>query len=540
MPIVRRSAQVLWLLAIVFVVAVVATRAAFLWIDHGQTLARGRDATADLALVVEEYTRRIFETAHLLSEDVEAAVRAEGGLGVGMDAAEAHRLLVGRMLQTASNDYLMLVDREGVPFALSDRFPAPDTPLGDRTWFRAHADQRAKTHIGAALISRITGEMLFTFSRRIDVDGRFEGVVQVAIRPLFLENAARASGLDHAVRLSIVGADDGRLVAQTGMAPERAGSQSALWAVIAAAGEPWGVMRVADPETGEDRILAYRRLRDWPVMATASVPVSAILAPWRRNAAVSSGVLAVLLLPLAWLMWIGVGLARQEEAVRTALVRSNDDLAAALSDRDMLLREIHHRVKNNLQVTSSLLSMQALRFQDPEVRAAFEQTQERLQSIALVHETLYRRDMSASVDLADYLGRLVDWLAEGHGAAERGIAVRTQVEPVPFGLERAVPLALCVTEAVANAFKHAFPDSPEAAPGAVAVVNELVVTARRGGDDLLVEVRDTGRGVGAGDGGGDGSLGMTLMRVLSGQLGGRFEIESDRGTVFRLTVPLAE
>jgi two-component sensor histidine kinase len=538
MPIVHRSAQVLWLLAAAFLVAVVATRAVFLWVDHRQTLDRGRDAAADLSLVVEEYARRVFETAHLLSEDVERAVRQSGGLGVGLDAAEAHRILVGRMLQTASNDYLMIVDRRGVPFALSDRFPAPETPLADRPWFRAHSEEGSKTHIGSALFSRITGEMLFTFSRRLDVDGRFDGVVQVAMRPAFLENAARASGLDEAIRLTIVGSSDGRIVAQTGLTPDRAGAQAVLWPLIAGAEAASGVQRVRDPQTGEDRILAYRRLRDWPVVATATVPVSAILAPWYRNAAISSGVLAVLLLPLAWLTWVGLRLARQEEAVRGELVRSNEDLAAALSDRDMLLREVHHRVKNNLQVTSSLLSMQALRFQDTEVRAAFEQTQERLQSIALVHETLYRRDMSASVDLSDYLGRLVDWLAEGHGARERGIAVRVDVEPVSLGLERAVPLALCVTEAVANAFKHAFPPGAEG-DGGVAVRNEVSVSAKRMEGDVLVEVRDTGRGVGADGGGSDASLGMTLMRVLSGQLGGRFEIESGRGTVFRLVAPIA-
>lgn len=540
MPLVRRIADVLWLIAAVFVAAVILTRTAFLWADHRQILDRGGEAVAGLALVVEEYARRVFETANLLAEDVARAVQEAGGPAGSLSPRGAHELLVDRVRKSPSNDYLMVVDSAGVPFALSDRYPAPPTSLGDRAWFRAHSEAGEEAHVGSALFSRITSEMLFTFSRRIEGPAaRFDGVVQVAMRPGFLDSAARASDLGGLVRLSILGAEDGRVVAETGLAPERTGAPSPLWPQIAAAAGEAGLLRVRDPETGADRLLAFRRLSEWPVVATASVPVGDVLAPWYRTAIASTLLLLVLLAPVVWLTWFGLRLARQEEAVQRELVNSNRELAAALADRDVLLREVHHRVKNNLQVTNSLLLMQSLRFEDQAVRDAFQETQERLQSIALVHETLYRRDMSANVDLSEYLERLVDGLARSHGARERGIAVRTDVEPVALGLDRAVPLALCLTEAITNAFKHGFPQGA-ARPGAA---QEVSVAARREGADLVVEVRDTGAGDASADppAAPDGSsLGMTLMRVLSQQLGGSFELVKEGGMLFRLRVPLSD
>jgi len=242
----------------------------------------------------------------------------------------------------------------------------------------------------------------------------------------------------------------------------------------------------------------------------------------------------VVLVALAWLTWIGVRLSyrtedaqRRLQAVNAELADTNKSLETALSDKVVLLQEIHHRVKNNLQVTSSLLQMQARRFDDPDVRMAFQETQDRLRSIGLIHDSLYRTDAGGTIHLQDYLSRLIGELSGAYGAAARGIAVDLDAEPIAINLDRAVPLALAVTEAISNAFKHAF------APGEG---GSIKVRARQLGEAIEVEVRDTGRGVTVPIEK-DSSLGTKLMRAFATQLGGRFSLENDGGTVFRLTVP---
>src|SRR3712207_6822802 len=144
------------------------------------------------------------------------------------------------------------------------------------------------------------------------------------------------------------------------------------------------------------------------------------------------------------------------EDTQAQLQQANESLGQALADKVVLLQEIHHRVKNNLQVTTSLLQMQARRFTDPNVKAAFRETQDRLRSIGLIHDLLYRKDQDGMIDLRDYLSRLLEELSATYGASARGIAVDLDAEPIEIDLDRGPPLALAITEAIINAFKHAF------------------------------------------------------------------------------------
>jgi two-component sensor histidine kinase len=215
------------------------------------------------------------------------------------------------------------------------------------------------------------------------------------------------------------------------------------------------------------------------------------------------------------------------EDTQAQLQQANDSLGQALSDKVVLLQEVHHRVKNNLQVTSSLLQMQSRRFADPNVKAAFQETQDRLRSIGLIHDLLYRRDQDGMIDLQEYLSRLLQELSATYGASARGIAVDLDAEPIAVDLDRGPPLALAVTEAIINAFKHAFE------PGRG---GRISVSARRRDGQIEIAVRDTGKGVSDAPENAS-SLGMKLIRAFTTQLGGRFSLESDRGTIFRLTIP---
>jgi two-component sensor histidine kinase len=171
--------------------------------------------------------------------------------------------------------------------------------------------------------------------------------------------------------------------------------------------------------------------------------------------------------------------------------------------------------------------MQARRFQDSDVRSAFQETQDRLRSIGLIHDILYRKDTGGTIDLQDYLSRLIDELSATYGAVARGITVDLDAEPIMIDLDRGTPLALAITEAISNAFKHAF------GPGEG---GSILVSARRIDGRIAIVVRDTGKGV-SNIPENTSSLGMKLIRSFAQQLGGQFNLSADGGTVFRLEIP---
>jgi PAS domain S-box-containing protein len=202
--------------------------------------------------------------------------------------------------------------------------------------------------------------------------------------------------------------------------------------------------------------------------------------------------------------------------------------AQALRDKEVLLKEIHHRVKNNLQVISSLFSLQRERTQNEELRRMLDESRTRVQSIALVHEHLYRSPDLAVVDFDQYLRSLVFAIRESYGA-ER-VEFEVDASDVVLDVEEAVPCALLVCELVSNALKHAFAGGP----------GKVRVTARHEGLNLCVlEVADDGRGVPADfDWMNARSLGLRLVRALSHQLRGTTVLDRSAGTCFRIRFAL--
>ena len=527
-------------LASLFAVALVGVRAVTLWTEHGRAIARAEEGTGDWARILEEYARRTFQTGDLLAEEVFRYARSRGGapaLRDGPEATEFLRALSGR----SSGDYIMLVDAAGLPAAVTTSFPPPSTDLSDRAWFRAHSVQGQDRHVGEAIFSRITREVLFTYTRSmLGPSGALEGVFQLAMRTGFFETMSISGGLGQEATLAMW-APDGRLIARTKLSLEQV-ERPCVSTVLAghAARQPTGTFRAVTAVDGRDRIIAYRAVEDWPVIVTASVPVDSALADWWSGLWWSSGAIILLLAALAGFTLVALRLSRREEAAladltaanaaldgrQQELSTANETLRSALADKELLLREIHHRVKNNLQVTASLLRMQSRRFADPAVRDAFAQTDERLRAIALLHETLYRSDLSGQVAVASYLRRIVDEMSSAHWIPEQGVVISVAADPVSVSLDRALPLGLVLTEVLSNAIRHAFE------PGRAGRID---VTARMVGPDLEVSVRDDGRGLPQEPVA--GTLGMRLIHSFVMQLGGSFTMETDGGTVFRLLVP---
>lgn len=205
-------------------------------------------------------------------------------------------------------------------------------------------------------------------------------------------------------------------------------------------------------------------------------------------------------------------------------------LQAALGEKTVLLNEVHHRVKNNLQVVSSLLSLQAMHA-PPEVRSALGTSQGRLRAMGLIHQLLYESKDYRRVQLGDYLGRLSNLLRELHGDARTDIVLTLTDDGVPAALDlhRAVPCGLIVTELVANAFKHAFPAER---------AGRIDITLGRKDGGITIVVADNGVGLPPEFRlAGIRSLGYRLVPVLVEQLHGTLEIGPGPGTSIAIALP---
>jgi PAS domain S-box-containing protein len=205
-------------------------------------------------------------------------------------------------------------------------------------------------------------------------------------------------------------------------------------------------------------------------------------------------------------------------------------LEKALGEKTVLLNEVHHRVKNNLQVVCSLLSLQA-RTATEDARVMLEDSQKRVKAMALIHQLLYERSDFSSVDIGMYLRRLASLLHEVLGEA-RGrvkLLVDTSAADISMDLQRSVPCGLLINELVTNAIKHAFPGGRS---GEIRVSTELI-----GPEQARIIVSDNGIGVPADItlGGASASLGFQLIPLFVDQLGGDLRLIRDKGSRFELT-----
>jgi two-component sensor histidine kinase len=215
----------------------------------------------------------------------------------------------------------------------------------------------------------------------------------------------------------------------------------------------------------------------------------------------------------------------------TSRVQAEDALKASLAEKEVLLKEIHHRVKNNLQIISSLLSLQAGYSQDPHLQAMFEDSQHRIQSMALIHEHLYQASNISRIDFGSYVQSLVTQLLESYRHLCPQVALSTEMAEVHLEIDQAIPCGLLVNELVTNSLKHAFPHGRS---------GDIHIALRADAGQVTLVVQDTGVGLPEGvDLRAAESLGLQLVGALTDQLGGTMTLERQGGTSFRLTFPLS-
>ncbi|MFH1941476.1 MAG: histidine kinase dimerization/phosphoacceptor domain -containing protein, partial [bacterium] len=213
--------------------------------------------------------------------------------------------------------------------------------------------------------------------------------------------------------------------------------------------------------------------------------------------------------------------------------QAEEQIKASLREKEILLNEIHHRVKNNLQIICSLLNLQVNKVKSKQVRDILEENKNRIRSMALIHEKLYQSDDFARIDLTEYIRSLTTELFHAYRVDSNRVELRTNIKEVTLSLDMAVPCGLLINELVTNALKHAFPapsDKTDFRRGCI----EVSLSSKDNIYTLLV--RDDGIGLPENvELSKPITLGMQLIHALTDQLDATVEVDRNNGTTFQFT-----
>lgn len=215
--------------------------------------------------------------------------------------------------------------------------------------------------------------------------------------------------------------------------------------------------------------------------------------------------------------------------------KKDKELKDTLEEKEIMLKEIHHRVKNNLQVISSLLNMQVDQYEHPEAIDAINSSRNRVKAMALVHENLYHSRSIGKTSLREYLIMLAKNIYSSYGVSFERVIFKCETNGIEFGLDTIIPLGLILNEGISNSLKHAFPGDIE---GEISILlehrNETGIDVRKDNfrnDCFRLRIKDNGKGLPADfDAGKANTLGMTLLTSLAAQLDGEAVINNKVGT----------
>jgi len=205
---------------------------------------------------------------------------------------------------------------------------------------------------------------------------------------------------------------------------------------------------------------------------------------------------------------------------------AENEIKKSLEEKKVLLREIHHRVKNNMQIISSLLNLQANHTNDKNVVDILMESQNRVKSMAMIHEKLYQSPELARIDFKDYISKLSTFLRQSYVYVNNTIIIETEVEDVHLNIDTAVPCGLIINELITNSIKHGFPDDK---PGLIRI------KLSESGGKYILSVKDNGVGFPETlDFRNTDTLGLQLINNLVLQLDGTIDVIRNQGTEFKI------
>ncbi len=501
------------------------------WTDYDETINRARVTTRNTAQVLDEHIKRTIGEVDVVLQIVKRQVQSDGI----SDSDAWRRQMLDTITDAVQLGPVIIVDSSGRVVLNTQQLPV-GTDVSARPYFRAHSEQQdAGLVINETMPGMVTGRSLMTLSRRIDgPDGSFRGVVAAAIFTDYFASFYRTLDLGENASVTLF-RTDGAIILREPPADTPSGASSMLFTRLLPQA-PAGTYEQSSVIDQVDRILSYRKVEGYPLVIVTTTARATAIEDWRyrlyRNAALALAVFAA----VVWLSWLALAGIQREEAARAALHAANQELdrrvqertrqlETALGEKETLLREVHHRVKNNLQMIQALVRMTANRAPDSS-QTFFGDITRRIWAIGQVHNQVYGSPELGEVDLAEYLSRLTDNVATGFAHDLSRIQLRQDFAPLTVDLDTALPVGLLVVELLTNAFKHAFADGR---------VGEIELRLSTRDDMATLVVRDNGVGLPAQRSG--ASMGLTLVHALVQQIGAQLQADSAAGACFTLTFP---
>jgi two-component system, sensor histidine kinase PdtaS len=304
--------------------------------------------------------------------------------------------------------------------------------------------------------------------------------------------------------------DDGWLVARHPMPSEPVNLNNYILFTDYLKQSPTGIYETVSPVDGEGRIVGYRRIRNGPLVVAASASRNYVLSPlWNQLNQMALFLIPLILSLVALAMWVA-RLLKRDELMRVSL-------GAAVEKNNLLMREIHHRTKNNLQSVASLVKLQPISEEAKQAMSA------RIAAMSAVHEQAYRSDLYADVNLKDYLALLIGNIAR---SSNSDVALDCDLVEVTIDRDLAQPLGLVVNEVVSNSMKHAFADVGE---GRISIRLQMVEPNKA---ELVIH--DDGKGYDPSQSDVSTGMGSRLIRAFAQQLGNDYSYDNDGGTRFTI------
>lgn len=487
-------------LTLVIIFVAVGLASLLVWQNYRAALTAGETKAQSAADVVAAHMEWLFEASDQALRRIDAAL-GNGAIDTSLDIVEDISQAVGDLPEGFQYS---VYDDQGM-LRMSNMSAAGSINVADRGYF-IETKAGKSIVITPRLIERLSKRPVFVIARRIARGGTFRGVATIAIPIEKMNDFWTSIALGPKSTVSVI-RDDGWVLARY---PDPQQSlnigKSPLLDLLKKSDKGTYYIPVS-PADGLSRIVGYRRIAHWPLVATSGIEINEALQMfWQTLEMEAAFGLPLLILLVGFSIWIAWLLR--------AYAARNLELEAAIERNHYLFRELHHRVKNNLQAVSSLIRLQPL----PDVVRT--DMARRIAAMVAVHEHIYRSDQFDSVELASYTDHLIREIARTY---HQQVRLDLRLAPVTVHRDTVLPIGMIVNEVVSNAFKYAFVDDREGV---------LSVELRTNGDgEAILTIADNGPGMRS-----DATKGMgsRLINGFVSQIGGRYAFETGDGLTFRL------
>lgn len=486
-------------LALVFVL--VSAVGFIAWNSYEDAIERSRAKAALAAQVVATHVAWLTTASMLLTDESDHVISADGTSLVSGGRQE----LALHLKHMPAGISFTLVDAEGKATASEG---GPATPLDSEAGLSiAQLSGERSWYVSPQMRDPASGAQSFLIAQRIVRGGRVTGAAVIRIPVEVIAPVWESLELGPGSTVGLL-RDDGWQVARHPPTekPANLGNYVLFTDYLKKSAD--GVYETISPVDGKPRIVGYRKVSNAPLVVVASIARDFAMTRLRDQMEQLALFLIPLLLGLGALsIWV-VNLLKRDEQMRASL-------AAAVERNNLLMREIHHRTKNNLQSVASLLKLQMI---SDEAKTAMTA---RIAAMSALHEQAYRSDQYSDVNLRDYLVTLVGNIQK---TTPEGIVIETDLAEAMIDRDLAQPLGLIVNEVISNAIKHAFPGRSQ---GVIAVKLALLPESR-------AELSVTDDGEGFTPTGNEAGIGSRLVRAFALQLGNDYSYTRDNGTRFTI------